>query len=73
MEQVYWLSRERASLKAAHNAVSSEARLIHFDLAGRYSVKALSAETHAIDLRGSLPRTICGGAAGGHTKVACHA
>lgn len=73
MEQVYWLSRERVSLKAAHDAVSSEARLIHFDLAGRYSVKALSAETHAIDLGDSLPRAICAGAAGGHTKVACRA
>jgi hypothetical protein len=68
MEKVYWLSRERASLKAAHDAVSSEARLIHYDLAGRYSVKARSAETH-----GSFPPAICAGAANGHTKEACHA
>ena len=48
MEKVYWLSRKRASLKAAQNAVSAEARLIHYDLAGRYSLNALSAETQAM-------------------------
>ena len=73
MEQVYWLSRERVSLKAAHDAVSAEARLIHYDLAGRYSLKALSAETRATDLGGSLPRAICPGAPDGHTKEASHA
>jgi hypothetical protein len=40
MEQTYWLGRKRASLKSANAAKSSKARLIHFDLAGRYSVKA---------------------------------
>jgi hypothetical protein len=73
MEQLYWLSRQRASLKAAHDAVSSEVRLIHYDLAGRYSVKASSAETHAIDLAGSLPRVICAGAADGRAKETCRA
>lgn len=58
MEKSYWLSRKRASLKMARNAVSSEARLIHYDLAGRYSLKAMSAETLAIDLAGSLPLPI---------------
>jgi hypothetical protein len=55
MEKGYWLSRKRASLKAAQNAVSAEARLIHYELAGRYSLNALSAETQAIDLAASLP------------------
>lgn len=73
MEQVYWLSRERVSLKAAQDAVSAEARLIHYDLAGRYSVKALSGEMQAIDLGGSLPRAICPGAADGHIKESSHA
>ena len=58
MEKVYWLSRKRASLKSAQNAGSSEARLIHYDLAGRYSLKAMSAETQAIDLADSLPPPI---------------
>jgi hypothetical protein len=58
MEKAYWLSRKRASLKLAKNAASSEARLVHYDLAGRYSVKASSAETQATDLANSLPRSI---------------
>jgi hypothetical protein len=55
MERAYWLSRKRASLKLAQNAASSAARLIHYDLAGRYSLKAMSAESLAMDLDGSLP------------------
>ena len=31
MEKVYWLSRKRASLRAAQNASSAEARLAHYD------------------------------------------
>lgn len=58
MEKAYWMSRKRASLKLAQNAASAEARLVHYDLAGRYSVKAISAETQATDLAGSLPRSI---------------
>ena len=58
MEKAYWLSRKRATLKLAKNAVSSEARLVHYDMAGRYSLKALSAETRAIDLADSLPSAI---------------
>jgi len=61
MEKGYWLSRKRASLKAAQNAVSSEARLIHYDLAGRYSLNAVSAETRAIDLADALPPPIYAG------------
>jgi len=45
MEKAYWLGRKRATLKLAQNATNSEARLVHYDLAGRYSVKAASAET----------------------------
>jgi hypothetical protein len=32
--------------------------LVHYDLAGRYSLKAVSAETLAIDLADSLPPAI---------------
>ena len=53
MEKAYWLDRKRASLKLAQNAASSRARLAHYDLAGRYSVKAASAETQAIDPAGA--------------------
>lgn len=58
MEKAYWLGRKRATLKLARNASSSEARLVHYDLAGRYSVKACSAETQAIDLDSALPPPI---------------
>jgi len=58
MEKAYWLSRKRASLKLAQSAACSEARLVHYDLAGRYSLKAVSAETLAIDLAHSLPPAI---------------
>ena len=60
MEKIYWLGRKRASLKMARNATSSEARLVHYDLAGRYSVNAMSAETSASDLATSLPGRIHG-------------
>lgn len=58
MEKVYWLGRKRASLKLAHAATGSEARLIHYDLAGRYDLKAQSAETQALDLAEALPPAI---------------
>ena len=69
MEQVYWLSRQRVSLKAAQDLVSAEARLIYYDLAGRYSVKARSAETHAIDLEARCRALVLPTA----TKEACNA
>jgi hypothetical protein len=58
MDRAYWLSRKKASLKLAQNAACSEARLIHYDLAGRYGLNASSAETQAIDLADSLPPPI---------------
>jgi len=70
MEQLYWLGRESASLKAARNAVSARARLIHYELAGRYSLKALSSETRATDLSDALPPAIygSGGSDGGMVR-----
>ena len=58
MEKTYWLSRKRASLAMAKKAVGSEARLIHYDLAGRYSLNALSEETRRLDLAASIPSRI---------------
>jgi hypothetical protein len=43
MEQAHWLSRKRASLSMAKKAATATARLIHYELAGRYSVKAADA------------------------------
>jgi hemoglobin len=42
MNQGYWLQRKRSSLASARRTTSAEARLIHYDLAGRYSVRAAS-------------------------------
>lgn len=58
MEKAYWLSRKKASVAMARTASGSEARLIHYDLAGRYGIKAVSAETQAQDLAASLPPRI---------------
>ena len=55
MEKAYWLGRKRATLRLARETTSSEARLAYYDLAGRYGMKALSAQTQAIDLADSLP------------------
>jgi hypothetical protein len=40
MGRKYWLDRERSALTMARNASTAEARLLHFQLAGRYSLKA---------------------------------
>ena len=58
MEKAHWLARKRASLDLARNAASSEARLVHYELAGRYSIKANSAATSAIDVAVCLPPAI---------------
>jgi hypothetical protein len=55
MEQEYWLSRKRASVQMARDAANSEARLVHYDLAGRYSLKAMSAEFPGRKLADILP------------------
>lgn len=40
MEKQYWTGRKRSAMAMAHNAVTSQARLIHYELAGRYSIMA---------------------------------
>jgi len=40
MEKTYWLGRRSSAVAMARIATSSKARLIHYDLAGRYSIKA---------------------------------
>ena len=58
MEQADWLSRKRTSLGMARDATSAEARLVHYDLAGRYSLKAMSAATSGMELADILPPAI---------------
>lgn len=38
MDQEYLIARMRASLAMARSAAESAARLVHFELAGRYSL-----------------------------------
>ena len=48
MEKKYWLGRKRDAMAMARGASSSEARLIHYELAGRYSVKAATAPAYMV-------------------------
>ena len=47
MEKTYWLRRNRAAMAAARAANTSESRLVHYELAGRYSIRAAQAPTCA--------------------------
>lgn len=40
MEKAYWIGRRRSAVAMAKIATTAEARLIHYDLAGRYSIMA---------------------------------
>ncbi len=40
MEKSYWLGRRRSAVAMARIATTAKVRLIHYDLAGRYSVMA---------------------------------
>jgi phosphoheptose isomerase len=40
MDRIYWIGRQAAAKAMARGASSAQARLIHYELAGRYSVKA---------------------------------
>ena len=40
MEKAYWLGRRRSAVAMARLATTAEARLIHYDLAGRHSIMA---------------------------------
>ena len=47
MDKTYWLRRQHAAMAAARRARSSESRLIHYDMAGRYSIRAAHAPAQA--------------------------
>lgn len=52
MEQRYWIGRKRAAMALAREATSAEARLIHYDMAGRYSIKAAQAAPFMLPVKG---------------------
>ena len=55
VECAYWLSRMRASKVMARGATNAEARLIHYELAGRYSIKAAQFEIPNLHLIDAAP------------------
>lgn len=40
MSKAYWIRRKRAAVAMARAATTSEARLAHYEMAGRYSIRA---------------------------------
>ena len=61
MEKKYWIGRKRSAMAMARGAASAEARLIHYELAGRYSIKAaqcLPAMLPGNQATGSGPRAL---------------
>ena len=56
MERTYWIARKRASAANARQADSAEARLVHLDLAGRYSIKAAAANRDGGRIALTMPR-----------------
>ena len=51
MENRYWIARKRAAMAMARQANSGEAKLIHYELAGRYSIKAAQFPVLAVRTR----------------------
>ena len=43
MDQTYWLERQRDAIANARAATLPDVRLIHYELADRYSLKAAAA------------------------------
>ena len=43
MDRKYWIGRMHAAHKMARQAATAESRLLHYDMAGRYSIKAANA------------------------------
>ena len=52
MDKTYWLRRKRAAMAAARAAATAESRLIHYEMAGRYSIRA--AQSAAIPATGPI-------------------
>lgn len=39
-DRAYWIGRKRAAMASARGAFTSEARLFHYEMAGRHSIRA---------------------------------
>jgi hypothetical protein len=58
MDQAYWLERERDSIAHARAATLPDVRLIHYDLAHRYSIKAANAGREHLGAGPELKRNL---------------
>ena len=68
MGQIYWLKRQRSALGMARGAEDADTRLIHYEMAGRYSIMAAQSvaaapadERVALILPPPIGRTHAGG------------
>lgn len=52
MEHAYWNGRTRTAMAMARAASSAEARLIHYELAGRYSLRAANCPPFMLPSKG---------------------
>jgi hypothetical protein len=52
MDRTYWIARMRAAMRMARQAATAESRLIHFDMAGRYSIKAANVPPFMLPRKG---------------------
>jgi hypothetical protein len=52
MDRAYWIGRMNAAMTMARGAATAEARLTHYELAGRYSIKAASSLPFLITHKG---------------------
>ena len=52
MDRKYWIGRKHAAMKMARNSSTAESRLIHYDLAGRYSIRAANVPPFMVNRKG---------------------
>ena len=69
MEKNYWISRKRAAMAMAQGAGDGEARLIHYELAGRYSIKAAHCPPFPLDGRALAPPAVAAARATLHLSM----
>ena len=52
MDRNYWIGRMDSAVLMARDASTAEARLAHYELAGRYSVRAASTPPFLLPVKG---------------------
>lgn len=52
MDRKYWIGRMDAAVTMAREALTAEARLAHYELAGRYSIRAANTPPFLLPFKG---------------------